>query len=235
MASRIRQHSMTVLIVEPNEGLSQQISEQFWLENFVVRRCSAGNEVQGVVAEGGIDLIILSMQLPEMSGLTLLKRCRQFTGIPIILIAAHYQMADCMNGFMHGADDYITQQRPLKELVYRAMAILRRLNTDTVSPEKRHELVVGELKMDRQRLSVTVNEQSISMTPIQFKLLWTLVSQPAEILSKSYLYRQVLAREFSPYDRSLDMHLSRVRKKLVAAGMSAERLQTSHGKGYRFA
>ncbi|WP_232312877.1 winged helix-turn-helix domain-containing protein [Enterovibrio coralii] len=81
---------------------------------------------------------------------------------------------------------------------------------------------------------VTYDGQLISVTPIQFKLLWTLAIQQHQILSKDYLSQTVLSREFQKYDRSLDMHLSRIRKKLVDAGMAAERLQTAHGKGTVF-
>ena len=82
-------------------------------------------------------------------------------------------------------------------------------------------------------LTVTVNESApITLTPIQFKLLWTLVANHGAVQSKPFLYQVVLERDFSSYDRSLDMHLSRVRKSLVALGMSSERIQTVHGKGY---
>ncbi|OAN14051.1 hypothetical protein A3K86_12625 [Photobacterium jeanii] len=235
MASRICRQSMTVLIVEPNEEDSQQLSEHYWQEGFIVKRQRDARALNHAATFTDIDLIVLSMELPEMGAFKLLKQCRQITDTPIIVLAASYHVPDCTSSFLYGADDYMTLQRPLQELVYRSQAILRRIHNVGIGAEKRTELVIGELTMDRQTLRVTVNEQAISMTPIQFKLLWTLASQHSEVLTKAYLYRQVLAREFSPYDRSLDMHLSRVRKKLVAAGMSATRLQTSHGKGYCFA
>ncbi|HSX84825.1 MAG TPA: winged helix-turn-helix domain-containing protein, partial [Cellvibrio sp.] len=112
--------------------------------------------------------------------------------------------------------------------------LLRRSMGITDSRANIAELCVGPLRLNRQTQSVFVNDTPVVITPIQFKLLWMLVSHQNDTLTKPYLYQLVLEREFSCYDRSLDMHLSRVRRKLTEAGLAPDRLQTIHGKGYAF-
>ncbi|WP_439135907.1 winged helix-turn-helix domain-containing protein, partial [Pseudomaricurvus sp.] len=92
----------------------------------------------------------------------------------------------------------------------------------------------NQLHLDRTTRQVTYNQQRLAFTPLQFRLLWVLVENRHEILSKPYLYQTVMEKAYSRYDRGLDMHLSRVRRKLVEAGMDPERLATVHGQGYRF-
>ncbi|GHA46274.1 response regulator transcription factor [Photobacterium aphoticum] len=233
--SQVSPFTVTVLIADPSETYGQYVREQFWQAGLMIRRCVASEDILQIIEQGAVGIVILSMQLADMRDLALLKRCRAQTSVPIIVIDEDTQMAQSLNCFYHGADDYVAKQRPVKELCYRTLAILQRVYGTAAPIEQGLSLTCEQLTLDRQQQVVSFAGHSVSMTPIQFKLLWTLVSQRREILTKPYLYQQVLAREFSPYDRSLDMHLSRIRKKLVAAGMPAERLQTAHGKGYCFA
>ncbi|WP_238322341.1 response regulator transcription factor [Vibrio mexicanus] len=119
----------------------------------------------------------------------------------------------------------------------RIEAILRRtqITQQTNSPS---QLSDREITLDKQDHTVLINQnpsmEPIQLTPIQFKLLWTLVENANEVLTKPFLYQTVLEKQFSQYDRALDMHLSRIRKRLIAEGMSNDRIQTVHGKGYIF-
>ena len=116
----------------------------------------------------------------------------------------------------------------------RIEALLRRSRGSHDTRSDLDTMEVGKLRLDRTSLSVVYGDVDVSLTQIQFRLLWVLVLHQGEALSKPYLYQVVLEKEFSRYDRSLEMHLSRVRRKLVNAGMAADRLQTVHGKGYCF-
>ncbi len=133
-----------------------------------------------------------------------------------------------------GADDYIPKPFSFTELLLRIEALLRRTLGSLDQRADPDELTVGSLALNRSTLTVSFAGQPVPLTQIQFRLLWVLVLHQGEALSKPYLYQVVLEKEFSRYDRSLDMHLSRVRRKLVDAGMAADRLQTVHGKGYCF-
>ncbi|WP_315980749.1 response regulator transcription factor [Aliamphritea spongicola] len=113
-------------------------------------------------------------------------------------------------------------------------ALLRRSRWQREAPAKSSQLELDGLLLKRQKQQASFAGEPVELTSIQFRLLWTLAENRHEVLSKPYLYQTVLERAFSRYDRSLDMHLSRVRRKLVDVGMPAERLSTVHGKGYVF-
>ncbi len=116
----------------------------------------------------------------------------------------------------------------------RIEAVLRRTCGLTDNRAGDAALQIGTLRLDRNQLQVCVGEHNVELTPVQFKLLWCLASHQNEVLSKPYLHTLVLEKPYSRHDRSIDMHLSRVRKKLEHAGLPADRLQTVHGRGYCF-
>ncbi|MEZ8131085.1 response regulator transcription factor [Enterovibrio norvegicus] len=233
MNARGAQHGNILLVVEPDKKYAQVLVDQLQRKGFMARWCLSSEEALALHDQLAVELVMLSTSLPEMKGHNLLKQLRQKTSVPIVLLAKTYCQLTCINSFLYGADDYITRLQPFSEIVCRTAAILRRTGQQPM-PFHHSLMIVDQLAMDRKQQIVTFDGQVISVTPIQFKLLWTLVVQQHQILSKDYLYQRVLSREFQKYDRSLDMHLSRVRKKLVAAGMDAERLQTAHGVGYCF-
>ncbi|WP_325891797.1 response regulator transcription factor [Grimontia sp. NTOU-MAR1] len=222
-----------ILIVDRNRTYCEKLIHRFNEKGFAIRRCTSDSQASDIYRTTNLDLVIFAADLPEMEGFRLLKRYREEATTPILMLDDTYNHHDCMNCFLFGADDYITRQQPLDEIVWRAAAVLRR-SAQLPAKESKTQLVVDELVLDRKYQTVFYDGDEVSVTPIQFKLLWTLVFQQHQVLPKDFLYRQVLARDFQKYDRSLDMHLSRVRKKLVGVGMAAERLQTAHGKGYCF-
>ena len=136
-----------------------------------------------------------------------------------------------IQGFSHGADDYVAKPFSTVELLLRIEALLRR-SQYVQSELSKIEIQLDGLTINHRQQSVVVNKKTLEFTPIQFKLLWELVLNRDEVLSKAYLYQRVLNRNMAAYDRSLDMHLSRVRRKLNDAKWQGDRLQTSHGKGY---
>ncbi|PKF50580.1 response regulator transcription factor [Enterovibrio nigricans] len=233
MDTNITQVMGTLLVVEPNDDYGKRLISKLLEKGFVAKWCKSTSEAFDLNVTTSFDLLMLSSSVPEMTGHAMLKRYRKQTHSPIICLAKHYCHHDCINCFLHGADDYITRQQPLNEVVCRVMAVIRRAQ-QLPTLEANSLLVIDLLSLDKKRQEVTYDGQFISVTPIQFKLLWTLAIQQHQILSKDYLSQTVLSREFHKYDRSLDMHLSRIRKKLVEAGMAAVRLQTAHGKGYCF-
>ena len=136
-----------------------------------------------------------------------------------------------IQGFSQGADDYVSKPFSTAELLLRIEAILRRSH-HKVAESSKEELTVDGLTINIKNQLVFVEDKVLEFTPIQFKLLWELLLNRGEVLSKAYLYQKVLNKNIGAYDRSLDMHLSRVRRKLNEGNWHGERLQTSHGKGY---
>ncbi|MGF1688146.1 response regulator transcription factor [Photobacterium japonica] len=161
---------------------------------------------------------------------SLLSVTRQ-TALPTIIFTREYCQATCMASFLEGADDYICLPQQLETLPYRVNAILRRPH---YHPNPAHTLIVDQLRLDKTVMRAQYSEHDLKLTPIEFKLLWQLAQHRQCIVSKSDLCDSVLERTYRSYDRSIDMHLSRVRKKLHCAGMAADRIKTLHGRGYRF-
>jgi len=176
-------------------------------------------------------LILLDVMLPKMGGFELLANLREHSQVPVIILSAKGAEEERIKGLRSGADDYISKPYNSQELLLRIEALLRRCHPSLISKTpSTHAL--GSLTVNRVTHKVQVASNAIDFTPMELKLLRALMSSPGEILSKALLYQVVLNRSYSTYDRSLDMHLSRVRRKLNGAGWDGSRLQTVHGKGY---
>jgi two-component system response regulator PfeR len=147
------------------------------------------------------------------------------------MVTARGAEQERIQGFSQGADDYVSKPYNQTELLLRVEALLRRSQYQQVDASD-NEIILDNLTINFKEQHVLVESVLLDFTPIQFKLLWELALHRGEVLSKAYLYQRILNRHMTAYDRSLDMHLSRVRRKLNDANWSGDRLQTSHGKGY---
>ncbi|MBL1379083.1 response regulator transcription factor [Zobellella iuensis] len=223
-----------ILIIEDDAALSDQLAELLHHRGYDISQCHDGE--QGLLTALGspFELILLDVLLPGRNGLSLLKLLRQRQQTPVIMLTACGAEEERIQGFSQGADDYLAKPFSFTELVLRIEALLRRAMGQTAPPADPLEIQHQGLLLNRLRQQASYRLQPITLTPIQFKLLWLLLRHRGEVLSKPLLYQQVLEREFSRYDRSLDMHLSRVRRKLAEAGMASDHLQTVHGTGYLF-
>ena len=172
--------------------------------------------------------------LPNLNGFSLLSQLRKRKQTPVIMVTACGAEQERIKGYSNGADDYMPKPFSFVEMMLRIEALLRRSLNVKSNEVTRNSIVVDEITLDRRNLKANFAGKALDLTSTQFKLLWVLLENQNEVLSKPLLYQTVLERSFSRYDRSLDMHMSRVRKKLIEAGMSPTRLATQHGKGYLF-
>lgn len=225
--------NVKILIIEDDKELNYQIAEMLRANGYLVEQCYDGDSGLIKASSQQHQLILLDIMLPILDGLTLLKMLRKTTQVPVIMVTAKGAEQERIEGFSQGADDYVAKPFNTTELILRIEALLRR-SVPNAAVENIKTLEADNLFLDAKSFSVTVSEQALDFTPIEFKLLWELFIHRGQVLSKAYLYQQVLNRSLGEYDRSLDMHLSRVRKKLNAVNGPGERLQTSHGKGYSF-
>lgn len=223
-----------VLIIEDDITLSDQIAKLLTKEGFHIEQQFDGEQGLLTALQHTFDLILLDILLPTLNGLSLLNQLRQIKQTPVMMITASGAEQERIEGYRKGADDYLPKPFNFTEMMLRIEALLRRSLVTNDRHLNNSELSCGALYLNRAQQQAYYTQAAIELTPIQFKLLWVLVENKGEVLSKAFLYQCVLDRPFSRYDRSLDMHLSRVRKKLVEAGMSPERFTTVHGKGYRF-
>lgn len=221
-----------VLIVEDDATLNDQVAQLLRSQGFVIEQCHDGEQGLLTALREKFDLILLDVLLPSLNGFSVLNKLRQAQQTPVMVLTACGAEAERIEGYSKGADDYLPKPFNFTELQLRIQALLRRTQGSTAGMVE--VLEAHGLYLSRRDQVVRYRDAAISLTPIQFRLLWLLVENRGETLTKPYLYQAVLERSFSRYDRSLEMHLSRVRRKLEEAGMSPEYLTTVHGKGYLF-
>ncbi|MDU0353917.1 response regulator transcription factor [Paraglaciecola aquimarina] len=223
-----------ILIIEDDLTLSDQVARLLEEKGFNTKQCLDGQKGLLTALQESFDLILLDLLLPSLNGFSILNQLRQVKNTPVMMITASGAEQERIEGYRKGADDYLPKPFNFTEMMLRIEALLRRSRIQTERTQQSSQLIVDPLTLNRRTQQVLFDDKELEFTPLQFKLLWVMLENRHEIMSKAFLYQTVLVRPFSLYDRSLDMHLSRVRKKLVAAGMSPERLVTLHGKGYRF-
>ncbi|QLE86572.1 MULTISPECIES: response regulator transcription factor [Shewanella] len=220
-----------ILVIEDDVILNQHLVELLTENGFAVTSCFDGESGLLQATSANYQLILLDVMLPERDGFSLLNILRKSCLTPVIMVTAKGAEQERIQGFSQGADDYVAKPFSSVELLLRIEALLRRSQPANTALSQQ-TLHLDTLRADHQLQSVWVAEQQLDFTPIQFKLLWELMANQGEVLSKAYLYQRVLNRTIGAYDRSLDMHLSRVRRKLNDAHWRGDRLQTCHGKGY---
>ncbi|NQZ22623.1 MAG: response regulator transcription factor [Colwellia sp.] len=223
--------NFNILVIEDDKILNQQLTELLTLKGYQVEQCFDGETGLLRASSQQHHLILLDVMLPERDGFSLLKVLRKSCQTPVIMVTAKNAEQERIQGFSQGADDYVAKPFSTAELLLRIEAILRRSHHKVVESSQQ-ELNLDGLTLNIKNQLVFVEDKVLEFTPIQFKLLWELLLNRGEVLSKAYLYQKVLNKNIGAYDRSLDMHLSRVRRKLNDGNWPGERLQTSHGKGY---
>ena len=220
-----------ILVIEDDQTLNQQLTDLLMSKGYKVEQCFDGEAGLLRASSQQHHLILLDVMLPERDGFSLLKVLRKSCQTPVIMVTAKDAEQERIQGFSHGADDYVAKPFSTIELLLRIEALLRRSHSKNIDYLEQ-ELSLDELTVNYKAQTVVVSDEPLDFTPIQLKLLWELLLHRGEVLSKAYLYQRILNRTIGAYDRSLDMHLSRVRRKLNDANWQGERLQTSHGKGY---
>jgi len=189
---------------------------------------TAKDGVQGLSAfrREAPDLIILDLMMPEMNGLDLCREIRRESNVPIIMLTARMEENDKLIGLEIGADDYITKPFSPRELVARVKVVLRRVSGDPTMEVIR----VGQVSLDRDHYEIQIGERIVSLTPTEFEIMATLMSQPGRIFSRNQLLNSAHGVAFESYERAIDSHIRNLRRKLEPA----ELIVTVHGVGYKF-
>lgn len=197
---------------------------------YVVELATDGARAHARVGEGGIDLVVLDILMPELDGLALCRRLRAHSRIPIVFLSSRTEEADRVLGLDLGADDYLTKPFSPRELVARVGAVLRRTSGEEV-PVARPVLEVGPVAIDRDRHEVRVAGAPLTVTATELRLLATLASHRGRVLSRGQLIATVYGGDHHISERTIDTHVRNLRAKLAAAG--APVIETVHGVGYR--
>lgn len=219
-----------VLIVEDDLDLNQQVNELLSSAGYMVESVFDGDQALFAIAKADFQLVLLDVLMPVRDGFSVLRALRKTSQVPVIMVTAKNAEEERITGLRKGADDYITKPFNPTELLLRIEALLRRSYQSVQNHA--HEIKIDTLRLDDQMQRAMIGEIAIDLTITQFKILWQLALHRGEVLSKAFLSQQVLNRTLGVYDRGLDMHLVRMRRKLSQMGWQGERLETVHGKGY---
>jgi len=221
-----------LLPIEDDPVLGAYLHEQLGRCGFDVIWCQNGQEGLARARQEHFDVVLMDILLPGMNGLQVLTQLRQTHALPVILMSALGAEADRISGFQLGADDYLPKPFSMAELRVRIQAILRRVALDRMPGVAQPTAPEHGLWFDEQASDVRCGEQWAGLTRSEFRLLDTLQRNADEVLSKAFLYQQVLQRGYAAHDRSLDMHISQIRRKLKTIGYHQREVRTVWGKGY---
>ncbi|NTS78832.1 response regulator transcription factor [Catenovulum sp. SM1970] len=221
-----------ILIISGQPDLAVDLASSLEHESCDICFCPKGDDGVLMAQTQSFDLIVLDQAIAGEGEYSYAQRIRMSKQTPLILVSADGSVENRIKAYHQGADDFISRPFHIKETTLKINALLRLSGARQTKTNS--QLNSDQLILDKSKQKVYFEEQELVLTPTQFKLLWLLVENRNQIMSKPYLYQAVLDREFFPYDRSIDMHFSRIRKKLMEKGMVADRLTTIHGKGYRY-
>lgn len=229
-----------ILIIDDDRELCRLLSDYLEEEDFqclCVHDGQTGLE-RASEASAGWDLIILDIMLPIKNGFEVLSGLRGIgRGLPVIMLTAKGDSVDKIVGLEMGADDYLGKPFNPRELLARIRSVLRRASDESAPAEKDQpdQSQAADFVLDEKSFCAAYQGRDLNLTPAEFKLLRLLVGQIGLIVPRDVLYREVLGRHEHMYDRSLDMHISRLRKKIWPEASGAERLKSIRGEGYLLA
>src|SRR4029077_12518393 len=222
-----------ILIIDDDFELCGLVTEYLAAEGFRVESVHDGETGLKRATAGGYLLVILDVMLPGMSGFDVLRKLRDSSRIPVLLLTARGEDVDRIVGLEIGADDYLPKPFNPRELVARIRAILRRTRGKGEAPVP-EVIRVGDVGLDPAPRSVQHRGKPVDLTSVEFGLLQVLLREAGRVVTREALVDEVLGRKFSPFDRSIDMHVSKVRKKLGDLD-SEDHIKTVRGSGYIFA
>ncbi|MBM4210174.1 MAG: response regulator transcription factor [Gammaproteobacteria bacterium] len=228
--------SAEILIVDDDRDLASMLAEFLGNEGFQVVTATEGGGALGLMAERPFDLVILDVMLPGSSGFDVLRQLRQRKPrLPVLMLTARGEAIDRILGLELGADDYLPKPFDPRELAARIRAILRRVETagdHSASAEGPENLLIGALKLDVRRRRLTLGSTALELTGAEFRVLQQLAASRGQPVDRRLLTARALGRTLTLYDRSIDTHVSNLRRKLERQGQSGIEIRSVRGTGY---
>ena len=222
-----------VLVVDDDVNTVELVKLYLNRDGYKVITAYEGNEALRSARESHPDLIVLDLMLPGVDGLEICRTLRSESEVPVIMLTAKTTEEDRLKGLQLGADDYVTKPFSPRELAARVRAVLRRL------PEESAERGPSEIRQDKLLVNFIKREvllagKSISLTPIEFKLLGVLVREPGRVFSRAQLIEKAIGYDFEGFDRTIDVHVLNLRRKLEPDSDHPKYVKTVYGAGYKF-
>jgi|SRR5579871_2855740 len=219
-----------VLIIDDDNELCELLTARMSDEGFEIEAVHDGGRGLDRALSREHSMVVLDLMLPGMGGLDVLRRVREQSPIPVLILTARGEDVDRIVGLEIGADDYLPKPFNPRELIARIRAILRRSVRVAAGA---HPLIVGDLRLDPAAREARIQGQSLSLTSVEFALLEMLMQHAGRIVTREELTEAVLGRKLGPFDRVIDVHVSNIRKKL-GASQGVERIKAIRGSGYLF-
>lgn len=223
--------SQTILVVDDQSSVRQLLQEYLTEQGFKVLTAADGQNAIYAARHDQPDLILLDIMMPKMDGYQFLRQFRQERRTPVIIITAREEETDAVLGLDLGADDYVVKPFRLRELTARIRAVLRRAD-ETV--EKSETLRTGDLVLDERTHTVTLGENPVSLTPIEFDMLAILMRSPGRVFTRAELADCLVERGFTGLESTLNVHVRNLRQKIEVSPAQPRYIETVFGIGYRF-
>ncbi|HLF29974.1 MAG TPA: response regulator transcription factor [Xanthomonadales bacterium] len=220
----------SILIADDDVELCELLKEFFESEDFNVQLAHNGNTALQAARQAGLDLVVLDVMMPEMNGLDVLKELRKESRLPVIMLTARGDDLDRILGLELGADDYVPKPCNPRELLARIRAVIRRSGGPTLQPLLQSE----DLELNQGSRTLLKSGEPVELTSTEFSILQSLLQHKGEVVSKRDLYVTALGREPVAHDRSIDMHVSNLRRKLGPGPDGENRIETIRGIGYQY-
>ncbi len=224
--------SATILVIDDDRELCALLAEFLHMEGFAVSSVHDGAAALGHCRDHAYDAIVLDIMLPGMQGLEVLRSLRTFTATPILMLTARGEDTDRILGLEMGADDYLAKPCNPRELAARLRAILRRSRSGA-GEAPGSEFVVGQTRLNTADRSATFAGTDLQLTSAEFNVLAVLLARAGTVVDKESLCSQALGRALAAYDRSIDVHISKLRRKLASLG-GDNLIISVRGSGYQF-
>lgn len=222
--------NQSVLMIDDDQELCELLGSWLAAEGFTLTSVHDGSAGLEAARTGSYGAIVLDMMLPGMNGLEVLRALRPHCNTPLLMLSARGEPVDRILGLELGADDYLAKPCDPRELVARLRALLRR-----AMPIADEQLLqVGDLRLDSASLMVWQNDELLPLTQTEVLILRELLERPGQLIDRQNLSRQALGKPLGPHDRSLDMHMSNLRRKLGPHEDGRPRIQSIRGRGYLY-
>jgi two-component system alkaline phosphatase synthesis response regulator PhoP len=218
-----------VLVVDDDAKTVELVKLYLKRDGYHVLTAYEGIEALRLAREGHPDLIVLDLMLPGIDGLEICRTLRSESDVPVIMLTAKTTDQDKLVGLDLGADDYVTKPFSPRELAARVRAVLRRLPGERGPAEVKH----GELTVNFLKHEAFLEEKPLNLTTVEFKLLAALIKEPGRVFSRAQLIENALGHDFEGFDRTIDVHVLNLRRKLEPDPSHPEYIKTVYGAGYK--
>lgn len=225
-----------LLVVDDDRDLCHLVTQYLEPEGFAISTVHTGEEGTREGIEGDYELIVLDVMLPDKKGFDVLRDIRVNVRTPVLMLTAKGDDFDRILGLELGADDYLPKPFNPRELVARISAILRRSGwkSENEAASRPPVIASGDIELDLAARAVSKSGEPVKVTSTEFDLLRIFVGSPGQVLTREALVEKVLDRSFSPFDRSIDLHISNLRRKLGPQSDGSDRIRSVRGVGYLY-